>query len=174
MIEIKSKFDATMTENMNKAQLKKLGPFMFIVSGIFIILGLLMFLYFEEFEFSGIVFMVIGVLYIPLVKVLTKVFQKGINKSMTVLSSETIQYFRFEEKRVFIETVKGDLYKENVDADYSFLYKAVESKEGYMLYISRIQAFYIHKADFITGTSFELNTLLINNLGIKFKIYSGK
>lgn len=170
MVEFKSKFNDKVTESINKMSFKKLMPLFIILSGVFIVLGLFEFLFPEEGSVGvGIMFILIGVLYTPLVLLLTKFVQKSINKSMSIMSDETEQTIRFDEERIEIIQIQGDKYEGITKSTYDLLYKVIETATHYFLYISRQQMFVVEKSSITEGTLQELNQILEKNLDKKFK-----
>lgn len=167
MVIVETKFDESVAKTLNKVSLKKLGLVMGIISLLFTILGVINIL--DDELVSGIIWIAAGILYIPIVIILTKVMQKKSNKTMSVLSNETIEKFQFDEEYMTIYLTKGDDYYSETKARYNYLFKALETETDFILYISNMQAHVIPKVRIIEGSTEELRELLSNNLKDKFK-----
>ncbi len=166
MVEFDSVFDENITEALNRASMKKLWWLYAVVSLAFIALGIVSLLDKDE---AGIVWIVFGILFFPFTLFLTKIMQKNINRSMNLLSTETKEYYRFEEQKFVVRQNKGTDYLAATEAAYSYLYKVIESKDCYFLYLSKAQAHVVFKSGLISGSLAELNAILARNLGSRFK-----
>lgn len=173
MVKFVTKFDSNATKDLNKHAMKKLIWVLVLVSLFFTGCGMYN-LFSEDGLFLGIFFTAFGLLYIPIVWLLTKVIQKRRNKTMYILSEETLETFTFTEDKVFIEEVKGEKYKAFVETTYDYFYRIDETATHYFLYISKVQSHVVPKCDIKEGTIEELNTLLFNNLGPKFNMQKCK
>lgn len=168
MVRVESKFDSNVTKEANKQQLKKLSFIMIILSLIFILLGFFMILNGEDLSI-GITLIVLGILYIPLVILLTKFFQKRLDKSMSIMSSETKCNYLFTDEGITIDENKNDEFSCVIKAKYNYLYKVIETKDSYLLYISKMQLHVFFKNEIVEGTVDELNMIFKNRLGSHFK-----
>ena len=171
MIEFQGKFDSIVADSINKRTFKKLWWLFALCSLAFILLGALSVTFSEDQSDTvlGIVFICFGVLFTPLVLLLTKVLQKGLNKSMPILSADTAQIFQFYPDKIVITQRKGEEYEATTTAKYSYLYRVEETPDNYFLFISKVQSHVVNKADLVQGTIEELNAILASNLGTKFK-----
>jgi len=172
MIEVKSKFDKNLTKPLLRLQMRKLWWLYLIFILLFVFIGVLSFVSPEtdSDKSFGIFMIVFGVLFFPLVYLLSKVFQKILNNSTKSMSAETFMYFRFNENKIYQESNRGEEYKATYECSYTLLYKAYETKSHFFMYISRMQTFIIPKKDIVTGTPEELRQILYNKLGYKFKV----
>ncbi len=173
MVKFVTKFNGEITMDLNKHVLKKLLLPLIIIALLFTGCGINSIISDGDWIF-GIVIIAFGVLYVPIVWLLTRIIQKRHNKSMYIMSEETISTFTFTEDKMCIEEVKCDKYKANVEASYEYLYKVDETATHYFLYISKQQCHVIPKCDLVEGTLEELNILLFNNLGPKFNFKKSK
>lgn len=171
MVEFRSGFNSNKSKVLNKIALRRMWWLFSILSCVFILLGVLGIVFREDTSdlIFGIVMIIVGVLFTPLVIGLSFFVQKKLDKTMPILSNDTIETFTFEEDHLTITLIKGNEYESCCKAKYSYLYKAVEYKDCYVLYISKMQSHVIEKASLTQGTLGEMNTYLINNLGTKFK-----
>jgi hypothetical protein len=177
MIEVKSKFDASITTALLRLELRKLKWLLIVSPLLLICLGILVIVTAEpdaEILGSGIYLMAIGVLLALFLIFLPKLLQKTAWKSMKLLNTETTNYFRFDETKIYQEMNKGEEYKSTGECSYSLLYKAYETKSHFFLYISRMQTHAVPKKDIITGTAEELAQILSDRLGKSFKVINVK
>lgn len=172
MVKFITKFNSDATKDLNKHAMKKLIWVLILISLLFTGCGVSTIL--SDDLIGGIVIIAIGVLYIPAVWLITKVIQKSRNKTMYILSEETLETFTFTEDKVFIEEAKGEKYKAHVETTYDYFYRIDETPTHYFLYISKHQSHVVPKCDIKEGTIEELNTLLFNNLGPKFNMQKRK
>ncbi len=173
MVKFVTKLNSDATKNLNKHAMKKLIWVLILISLLFTGCGVTT-IFSDGDLIAGIVIIAFGVLYIPVVWLVTKLIQKSRNKTMYILSDETLETYTFTEEKVFIEEVKGEKYKAFVETTYDYFYKIDETPTHYFLYISKNQCHVVPKCDITEGTLDELNTLLFNNLGPKFNMQKSK
>lgn len=165
MVVFETKFDENVTSALMEHQLKKIIPIFIIFSAIFIFLGVVLLL---NESYDGLLIIAICVPFALLVILLSKFLQRSQNKSLSLLSSETNETYKFDENKIYIETTKGEDYSSSVVASYNYAYKVVETKQSYILYISRAQErTLLQKKDITEGTLGELNTLFAAKFGQK-------
>lgn len=178
MIEFRGKFDESVSNNLNNRVLKKFWWVFALVSVLLIFLcTVTLLIAIDEGEdlFNGIYLISFGVLFFPLVFLLTKIVQKFVNKSMSIMSSDTSETFQFYPDRLIITQKKQAYgaevseYESTTSATYAYLYSAEETCDRYFLRISRMQSHVVNKKDLTEGTIEELNEILAENLGQKFK-----
>lgn len=169
MVKVESKFNDNVVKELFKRSLKKM-IFVFILSVIIIILGAINFI--EENTSLGAFLIIFGIIYIPILVILVKYSLKKTQKTMHVLSNDTISTYVFTEEEISINTTKNDEYQSEVRAKYSFIYRIVETKDSYLLYISYKQAHVFFKSEIVEGNVSELNHIFRMNLGKKFKSIS--
>ena len=177
MVEFQCKFNENTAKSINKRALKKFWLIYVLASVVLVVLGVLAIVFREDnADFTyGVTLIVLGGLFTPLVFLLTKFTQKKINKSMHVLSSDTSETFQFFPDRVIITLRKmrnGEdecEYESTTKAQYSYFYKVEETQDKYFLFISKVQSHVVNKADLTVGTIEELNRILFENLGQRFK-----
>ncbi len=177
MIEFQGKFDENIIKKLNNRTLKRMMWFIGGLSVIIMLLGILGIVCREDVQdlFLGVYFIVFGAIFSPLVILLVKVLQNYHVKSFYIMSSETLQAFRFYPDKLEITQIKKcgngeeNEFEDNAVAKYSCFFKAEETKDAYFLFISRMQTFVIPKNDLKQGTIGDLNDLLSANLGRKFK-----
>ena len=171
MIEFQGKFDSSASTALNKRVFKKLW-WLFVLCSLFLaVIGILGIVFAEDSDDAvlGAILIGFGVLFTPLVMLLTKAIQKKQNESMNILSPDTVQVFQFYPDKLVITQRKGDEYEAMTTAKYSYLYKVEETPSTYFLFISKVQSHVVNKADLTQGTIEELNGILATNLGYKFK-----
>lgn len=175
MVKIVTKFDTNVTKSLNKFAIKKLLPFYIIFSLAFIFLGLCSIPDEDGTIWYGIFLIAIGVLFFPICLLLTKIGQKNFNKSMSLMSDETIFSCEFGDNEIYMEESKGSSYFATIRSDYTHFYKVYETDTHYFLYISKQQCHVLPKCDIVEGTVEELNILLFRHLGPKkFILKKGK
>lgn len=184
MIEFKTKLDENTVACLAKFQLKKLFLMLIGVSALFVLVGTLILVladnFFDEYGWitgnalMGICFIVLGVLFTPVVIVIIKSSQKKLNKSMSVMSDETEVVYTFSEDEITVSQKKGDDFEGFTRAKYNYLFKVVETKTHYILYVSKVQCHVIDKATLTQGSLEELNAHLSNNLHQKFQPMKSK
>lgn len=167
MIEFRTKFDESLTKAVNKRGILRYWWILLIFVVLFAVLGAIDIATGEIW--LGTFYLVVAALFVPFVLLLTFIFQKSLNKSMSIMSGETEAYYAFTEDGVTAEIKKGSEYEDSIKATYSFIYKGVETKTHYLLYISKAQCIVIPKSDIINGSLEELNSILAQRLGNKFK-----
>lgn len=168
MIVFESKFDKNVTKSLNVFTMKKLWWMYLIFSLLFAFLGVTSIL--EEDMVFGIFMICFGVCFTPLCVGLTFLLQKKINKSMPILSENTIETYTFYEDKFEIVQQKGEDFFSNTSCKYtSYINKIKETKDCYFIYISNVQAHVVYKDSLKEGSIEELNGILTANLGKKFK-----
>lgn len=177
MVEFKGRFDENKTKSMNAHSLKKLWWLYLLLSVLIVLCGVISIALREDTEdlIFGITFVVLGVLFAPLVFLITFVLQKKVNNSMSVMSSDTTETYQFYPDRLIIKQIKlrsgeeESEYEATTNARYSYLYTVEETRDCYFMRISKMQTHVVYKSDLTQGTIEELNQILQSNLGLKFK-----
>ena len=171
MIEFQGRFDSSVSTAINRRSFKKLWWLFILCSVALAGTGILLVAFAEDVSDTilGIILICFGAMFAPLVKLLTNSMQKKLNKSMNILSSDTVQIFQFYPDKLVITQRKGDEYEATTTAKYSYLYKVEETVSTYFLFISKMQSHVVNKADLTEGTLGDLNEILKANLGDKFK-----
>ncbi len=170
MVEFKIKLDNKVTEIINKHHLSKMKSLFTVVLIVFAFLGFMMLcVAYEDFQNNvesalsnlifGIVLLIVGVCYYPLTKWFAKKYQNKIDSSMSILSSETEEVYKFDEDKLFIFVTKGEDYRSAVETNYKYINNIVETDEHYFLYISKIQCHVLNKKDLVSGSLEELNKI---------------
>lgn len=170
MIEFVGKFDGSVTKSLNNRQFKKIWWLFALMSLLLIVIGVLGVMMPDDSSdmVFGVTMIVLGVLFTPLIILLTKLTQKRLDKSMTVLSSETVETYQFYPDKLVISQRKGEEFEAVTTAKYSYLYKVEETQTHYFLKISKVQSHVVNKADLTQGSIEELNLILYSNLGSSF------
>lgn len=171
MVEFRTKLDSSKTTAINKNTFKRLWFVFVSVSLVFICLGIVGFVTKEDSEdlYYAIFCIVFGVLFTPLVWLITGVLQKSINKSAAYISDNTEEVYTFDDDKITVTQKKTDEFSAVTEAKYSYLYKVSENKDYYFLFISKVQCHVIDKKSLTVGSLAELNSLLSSRLGDKFK-----
>lgn len=167
MVIVESTLDENVTKALNKASFKKLTILMLVVSLIFILLGIMNI--FNDNLVGGLIWIIVGILYMPLVILLTKINQKRINKTLSILSVETKERYEFNNEFILIQQQKGEDYSCETKAKYNYIFQALETNNDFILYISNVQAHVVPKNKIIEGSVEELREILSNNLKEKYK-----
>lgn len=177
MIEFQGKLDSSVTNSINKHTFKKLWWLFVLFSAVFVALGAMGIIVHEDISdlIASLFLIIIGVLFTPLVLLISKPTQKRLDKSMSVLSSDTTQTFQFYPDKIIVMQEKKRAGEEESEysamttAKYSYFYKVEETRDNYFLRISRVQYHVVNKCDLKQGTLEELNSILSSNLGARFK-----
>ncbi|MDE6505248.1 MAG: YcxB family protein [Clostridia bacterium] len=171
MVEFRQKFNEDKAYAATGYQAKKVIPVILVLSGLLIIFAVIGMVFGEDKEdfYSSLFILIIGVLCPALFFILLKIAQRSFNKSMRIMSSDTEEVYTFDENCFTINTKRGEVYNANVKSSYSLLYKVVETRLNYFLYISRAQTHVIDKSSLTQGTLLELNSYFASKLGAKFK-----
>ena len=171
MIEFCGKFDARLSRRTITRQIQKMWWLYLIFSLLFVIVGVLAIIMPEDSSdlTFGVVMIVFGLLFSPFCILLSIAIQKGLDRSMSILSDNTLQTFQFYPDKFVISMAKGDDYQSVTRAKYSYLFRVEETKDCYFLRISRTQTHVVKKSDLTQGTLAELNSILQAALGAKFK-----
>jgi len=108
MVAFEGKFNSEQTQELNKFQLKRIW-WLFLVIGLVFMIFVAEAIVNKDYA-TAIGFGVFIVLFPILTIVLTKVFQKGIDKSLHIMSDDTKERYEFEDGKVKIIQQKGDEY----------------------------------------------------------------
>lgn len=162
MIQFKSKLNDDALQSLNKNQLKKMMGPIAIISVCMLVIGI--YLYYMVNMFIGMFLILFGIIYLPMLLIINKCAIKKNKKTMPILSDETITTYEFNEDEISVSACKENMFHSQATYKYSCIYKAVETKESYLLYISNHQAEVILKKDIIEGSIEELNHILKMNL----------
>ncbi len=168
MIRFETKFDADKTKQLNKFTMKKFWWAYALCTVIFVALGVMDIVSSEPDLVFGIVMIVIGVLFTPLCIWITSCVQKRIDKSMSIMSENTVETYVFDEDQFSIKQEKGEEYKAITVAKYSYFHKVVSTPQYYMLYLSKMQCHVLPKESIVGGSLEELDKILNRNLHEKF------
>ena len=171
MIEFQGRFDSNIATALNKRVFKKNWWVFVLCTLVFAGIGALLAVFAEDFSdlVLGVILICFGVLFTPLVLIISNRSQKKMNNSMNILSPDTTQIFQFYPDRLVITQRKGDEYEAMTSAKYSYLFSVEETAATYFLFISKVQSHVVNKADITQGTIEELNGIFASNLGPKFK-----
>ena len=171
MVEFKGKFDERVQQSVNKRSFKTSSIIILVFSAVIILFGVVGLIWGEDHEdFVYAMYCVsFGVLFYPIFCGIYSIIRKFIKPNLAMMSAETEQQFQFFDDRFMCSQIKGDEFNDFMQAKYSVLFRVIETKEQYFLYISRTQCYVINKADITAGSVEELNKILTNNLGEKFK-----
>ncbi|MDE6667401.1 MAG: YcxB family protein [Clostridia bacterium] len=179
MVEFQTTFSAKTVDNFAKYQLKKSVWIFVAISAVFIVAGILFIVFTDSFfdddgllsldVLIGIILILSGIILFPIFLYSVKHSQKNANSTMSILSDQTYSVFTFDENQLTISQKKGDTFEAFTKAKYDYLFKVVETKTNYFLYISSAQCHVIDKASLTQGSLDEFNTLLLNNLQYRFK-----
>lgn len=166
MVVFKTKLDKNVLKKLHVFQLKRIKWLIIVIVLLFLAIGLYNLFYKDRIV--GIVWIVAAIIYLPLVIIFTKIGAKKYAKTMSIVSDETCEEYIFDTDEIQITTTKGDNFYSLIKAKYNYLYKVIESKDCFILYISINQAHTIMKSDLVEGSIEQLKELLKNNLNNKF------
>ncbi len=172
MVKFITKFNKESTKSANESQMKNikwvyvLFTVLFSLAGIFTLLG-----YFSSDETEkyvsdlifGILLLLLGVGFKPLCVLLTKKTQSKLDKTMSILSDDTLETYYFFEDRIVIEAEQNGLYHSKTEATYKYIFQVAEEKEFFLFYISKIQCHVVAKKYLVEGSLNELTEYLKSN-----------
>ena len=104
MVKFETKFNGNVSRELSVRGMKKLWWVYAFFSVLFIFIGVL---YLNSDMSFGIAMIVFGVLFAPLCIMLTRLLQKKVDKSMSVMSEETYEIYTFDENFFTIVQEKG-------------------------------------------------------------------
>lgn len=168
MIKFETKLDSQAVTSLTKHNIKKLWWLYVLFSVVFVLIGVVN-MFGEEADFIfGTVMIVVGVLFTPLCIALSFSMVKKQSKTMPVLSNETVETYVFDYDGFTLTQIKGDEYRSDLKAKYSYFFKVVSTSTHYYLYMSSQQCHVIPKNTLIEGSLGELDDIFARNLGGKF------
>ena len=168
MIRFETKLNADKTKQFNQFTMKRIWWLYALFTLIFVGIGVANILSSEPDLVFGIVMIGLGVLFTPLCIGLTILLQKKQNKTMSVLSDNTLETYVFDENQFSIKHEKGEEYKAITVAKYSYFYKVISTPTYYMLYLSQTQCHVLPKDSIVEGSLEELDMIFNRNLHEKF------
>ena len=172
MIEVKTILNQNLIKKFNADQAKSKVWFVFALTAIFVVLGIVCF--FVKFidTFYSVFLIIIGLL-LPVIYYLTvRILTNRVLKSSPILKNETTQVWRFlDDKIIFNESGK---YVEARDTQFSYeaIHKIEENENAFYIYVSKMQAYILDAKGFTMGSRHELHGFLINKVGSKKYKYS--
>lgn len=171
MVEFKGKFDEQVQKSLNKRVFKTASIVILVFSAVILLFGIIGLIWGEDKEdFVYAMYCVcFAILFYPIYLGIYAITSKFIKPNLAMMSAETEQQFQFFEDKFMCSQIKGEEFSDFMQAKYPMLFKVVETASQYFLYITRVQCYVINKADITAGSVDELNNILTNNLGEKFK-----
>lgn len=171
MVEFRCKLNGSKSRALNNKTFKKLWWLYAILAVFIIACGILGIVKREDNSdfFAGVFLIVLGVLITPLGYLFTMFLQKRNDKATIYISDETEEVYTFDEQYITITQTRSDIFSATLKAKYSYIYKAVEDKNYYYLFVSKLQSHVIDKSSITQGSLQEMSALLKSNLGEKFK-----
>ncbi len=170
MVRFETKLNSDTTKQLNKFSMKKYLWLIILFSVLLALCGIFGGIVFGEDEADrtmGIALIVVAVLITPLSWLLTRLIQRGLDKSAAFISGDTDEVYAFDDEKVSIIQTNAQ-FNSNLTAKYAYFYQVKETATHYYLYISKAQCHVLPKASITEGTVEELNGLLLTNLGTKF------
>ena len=170
MVVVKTKFNEEKVKAIQSVQFAKFKK-LFIVLAILLTLMGFMYLAVAVDEMKSnedyvgtlvgaIVFIVIGVGYYPFAKWINGIAQRHANKSMSLVSDETEETYKFDDDKLYIFTTKGEKYRSATETTYDYICMVTENDEYIYLFISKTQCHVIAKKDIVSGDIDELHNIL--------------
>ena len=166
MVKFETKLNSQASGALNKYAMKKLWWVYALFTVLFVVLGALNL---KDDTVSGIIFICIGVLFTPLCIILTKLIQKKVDKSMSIMSDDTTETYTFEEDKFTVTQEKGEEFRGTTEAKYSYFNKVTETSTHFYMYLSKMQCHVVPKNALVEGSLEELENIFIKNLGPRFK-----
>ena len=171
MVEFKGLLDENAQKAVDNRSFKIASKIILIFCAIVLLVGVIGLIFGKDNEdlTYAIYFIVWSVIFYPIYLGVYYLIRKLAKNKSTLISSQTEQSFQFFEDRFVASQIKGDEFNDFIQAKYSIFTSVIETKENYLLYISKIQCYVIKKADLTSGSLEEFNQILTTNLGKKFK-----
>ena len=141
MVRFETKFSSESSRALNRRAIAKLTWVYVLFSVLFAVLG---------------VVWIIGAW-------LTKIIQKNVDASMSIMSGDTTEIYTFDENGLVIETEKTGIYKSRVEATYKYVFRIEEDVECYYLFISKLQSHVVFKKYLAEGTLAEMQGYIAAN-----------
>lgn len=170
MIRFESKFNSQTASSLLKHNMKKLWWLYLVFSVVFIFIGVANIVDEEPDVVFGAVFVAFGVLFTPLCILLSISMQKKVNKTMSIMSDQTNETYIFDSEGFCIIQTKGEDYRAETHAKYSYFHKVVSTSTHYYLYLSAQQCHVLAKDSLVEGSLADLDGILSNNLASKFVV----
>lgn len=172
MVEIRTKLDDNTMKVATNIQIKKIWWLYLLFSLLFVLFGVLTLVEDKNMLLSGILFIVIGVLFTPCCILLTKYSQNSIRKSNPILRKDTFETYKFDENKFVIEQTKSNNFSNKTEGDYSYIYSVKETNKYWLFYITSSQMHLLPKDKIVKGNVEELNNIFKQKLGTKFLPYN--
>ncbi|MCL2797912.1 MAG: YcxB family protein [Firmicutes bacterium] len=173
IVEVRTKMDAAAIVALNKYHQRHLKWLWVVISVAFAAIGVVSLLP----PIEGSEDIVFGVLLLVLAAGFPFLFWwiqrhtiRKLIKSAKAVGDDSLLAVGFTVDKVCYRAKKGNDINEGGESAYSQLFKAIETKTHFFLYISSMQAFILPKTDFVCGTSGDLRALLFAKMGINFKL----
>ena len=163
MVEFRTTFDASVTQYLQKRNFKKLSWVLWIFTVLMVYLGVMSMMSEEPDYVMGVIMILLGLLYIPIIKWISKWAQKKANQSMPLMSETTEEVYQFGMDKATIVQTKGDNYRAVVETGYQYFHKVIETPTHYLFYISNAQTHVIPKDKLAQGTLEEMEDILKAN-----------
>ena len=174
MVRFETKFSNESSRALNRRAIAKLSwvyvlfSVLFAVLGVVWIIGALTDGEAEQGEkiadlVFGCIFVAFGLAFKPLTAWLTKIIQKNVDASMSIMSGDTTEIYTFDENGLVIETEKTGIYKSRVEATYKYVFRIEEDAECYYLFISKLQSHVVFKKYLAEGTLAEMQGYISAN-----------
>jgi hypothetical protein len=172
MVKFESTLSNERSKELNQFAFKRLWWLMLLCSLLFILFGVLAVMQPDDpvDKSVGIILIVFGIGYAPIVWLVTRLRQKRYDRSMSIMSDETHEVYTFDEHHFTISQVKGLEYEANIDAAYTYFYKVIKTDDAYLFYVSMGHTHIVPRSTMTEGTTEELDALLSSRMGDKFKI----
>lgn len=168
MVEVITKFDENTQKAMNKLQMRILLPLLGLMVLIIVILATISFID-GDIE-GGIGFLAIAVIAVLLVVGLIFLIKRMTMKSNKLLNMGVTSYFTFDGNYICLKADGMFGYSSINTLPVQMLFRAIETKENFFIYIHSMAAYVLPKKDIVQGTKEELRYLLQTWLGSKYKI----
>ncbi len=166
MIKFVTAFNSEKAKLINKRTFAKSLWAFIVLSLVMVLYGVVML---SDDVLIGVTLIVVGVLFYPLVRLITFFLQRKQNQSMSIMSEQTEETYQFDDEYIVITQHQGRDFQAVTRATYNYLYSAEETADCYYLYISKMQCHVLPKRDLVEGSLQEMNDLLARKLGDKFK-----
>ena len=172
MVEFRQKLDANKSMALLKHQFKRMIILFVILSVLFVAIGgfyIALAVMDGESIAVGLFLVIFGVLFTPLVMLISIPLQKSMTKSMSIISGDTSEVYTFDDEKISISVQKGEDYSSQTTAKYSYIFGVDESKTHYFIYISKQQAHVLEKSAITEGDLNELDYYFSVHLGRKYR-----
>ena len=119
---------------------------------------------FNEKEIGLGILIIIGILIFLFYKLIRPILKEKKNRSAEKISGSYVNHYKFYQNYFEIHNPEGD-----AKVSYLKVYKIIETKESYYIFLTREDAFIVSKLGFLKGNELDFTKFLKKKLMWKYK-----